>query len=636
MNRIKWHYKLFLLAILIAVIPALIISLNMISITETQLTSNVNDELINASRLLTHEIDLFFDEFTDKQRLMKSSIENDKLGSNEKVAILVSAVEDIEELIATKLLFQNSHGGFDEAITVIKEDYENNEQNKSVLENIYVGTEELASDKNLDREAMIGDAVYAEPLDTWFVLMLSKVNIAGAPDAVLFSIIDISEIENRLIENPILGVGNMYIINSGRNFIFNNPFDDGTENIVLNDAAEMLNKTSRIMAVNNYKRNGRVIITSVAFPKSIDWAVISEMEKDAAYALVNQMNNVFAVWILIGVGIAFVGVLLFTKSISKPINYLAGKAKIISGGDFEISTNYKANDSIGLLGNTLVSMSKSLKKSFERIESQNKQLEEYNRNLEDKVKERTLQLKNTNEQLQEAYLNVLELNRDKNEFLGIAAHDLKNPLAAIKGFGSMIIDEEEMPRHDIVDFANNIVESSERMFSIITNLLDVNKIEEGKIDVNYERVNIVKMINEIISLNKENARRKNIELVLHISSPVEEIETDKNLVSQIIDNLLSNAIKFSSREKSVIVDVAYKENKLQISVKDEGPGLSNDDKKSLFKKFAKLSARPTGGEHSTGLGLSIVKKISEVIGADIIVESEHGKGAEFTLILPNE
>jgi signal transduction histidine kinase len=110
------------------------------------------------------------------------------------------------------------------------------------------------------------------------------------------------------------------------------------------------------------------------------------------------------------------------------------------------------------------------------------------------------------------------------------------------------------------------------------------------------------------------------------------LQTDQTLLTQIIDNILSNAIKFSPADKEIFIELMRRGDRIIIKVKDQGPGFTDRDKEKLFGKFAKLSARPTGGEHSTGLGLSIVKKLVEILGGSISVESEAGHGAEFILV----
>jgi signal transduction histidine kinase len=109
---------------------------------------------------------------------------------------------------------------------------------------------------------------------------------------------------------------------------------------------------------------------------------------------------------------------------------------------------------------------------------------------------------------------------------------------------------------------------------------------------------------------------------------------DRQILGQILDNLVSNAVKFSPRGKTIHVRVDRRQGRVRLEVRDEGPGLTEQDRERLFKRFARLSARPTGGEGSTGLGLSIVAKLAELLGARITCESEPGKGATFTLELP--
>jgi signal transduction histidine kinase len=279
-------------------------------------------------------------------------------------------------------------------------------------------------------------------------------------------------------------------------------------------------------------------------------------------------------------------------------------------------------------------MSKSLKSSFLEIEKQNLELEEYSKTLEQKVLDRTEKLKETNNDLQKAYLQVLELNNEKNEFLGIAAHDLKNPLVAIKGFGEIIQTDSTLERSELEEFAKTIVESSERMFDIITSLLDINRIEEGRIEINYETNSANKLLESLVTQNSEAANNKGI--TLKYNKIIDDVlfNTDKTLFLQVMDNFISNGIKFSPFNKNIDINVIDKNDSVVFEVKDYGPGLSDDDKSKLFQKFSKLSARPTAGEHSTGLGLSISKKIAEMLGGDIEVISELGKGASFSLVIP--
>lgn len=238
-----------------------------------------------------------------------------------------------------------------------------------------------------------------------------------------------------------------------------------------------------------------------------------------------------------------------------------------------------------------------------------------------------------NQELKKAYQRVLELNEEKNEFLGIAAHDLKNPLTAVSAFADILINDKDLSKEQHDDFLNEIIKASERMFFIVKNLLDVNAIEQGKLNTKLEKISLISVVEELHSQFKDALQKKNI--TLNIKNEIEEsfVLADYNLSLQVVQNILSNAIKFSQKDKNIFVTLRNsKDNEyIELSIKDEGPGFTEEDKKKLFKKFARLSARPTAGEHSTGLGLSIVKKLIEMMNGKIELVSEAGKGAEFII-----
>ena len=315
---------------------------------------------------------------------------------------------------------------------------------------------------------------------------------------------------------------------------------------------------------------------------------------------------------------------------------MADAADEIAKGNFNTVVNYSADDSIGLLGQSLIKMSNELDQNFKDINRQKLELEDYSKNLEKKVEQRTADLVKANEEINRSYQKVLELIKEKNEFLGIAAHDLKNPLASIKGFTNILLEDPELPAEMREDFLKDIMGASNRMFDIVTNLLDVNAIEEGKVKIKIESTSLELIINQIVHSNNELASKKEIKIFLQVDESNIYVKVDKNITLQIIDNLVSNAIKFSPPGENVYI--SYRDNidnnSVFVYVIDEGPGFTEEDKKKVFGKFARLSAKPTAGENSTGLGLSIVKKLVELQGAKISLESEFGNGATFILELP--
>ncbi len=245
-----------------------------------------------------------------------------------------------------------------------------------------------------------------------------------------------------------------------------------------------------------------------------------------------------------------------------------------------------------------------------------------------KIAEHTDELEKTNQAL-------IKLNQDKNEFLGIAAHDLKNPLSAIQGYAEMIIEDcDDMPKLEIIEVSRLILSSSRQMFELVRNLLDVNAIESGQINAEPSCVDILPIVQTLVDSYSERAKTKNISLQLHQKNNPYYALVDKNALHQILDNLISNAVKYSPYAKHVNIRMRQFEKTVGCEIQDEGQGLSETDQKKLFGKFTRLTPEPTGKEHSTGLGLFIVKKLVEAMNGNVWCESELGKGTSFFVEFP--
>lgn len=240
-----------------------------------------------------------------------------------------------------------------------------------------------------------------------------------------------------------------------------------------------------------------------------------------------------------------------------------------------------------------------------------------------------------NIELVEANKQLAELNAEKNTILGIAAHDLKNPLGSIKLAANFIQGHiDSMTHDDVRDMASDILRSSSYMFSIISNLLDINALESGKVRVELAPCDVAAVVRMVTDGYRARAAEKNIGLRVNISDEASDcvIVADTHRLREALENLISNAIKFSPFDKSVDIDVElFCGENLRIIIRDYGPGISAEDMPKLFGKFQKLSARPTAGEDSTGLGLSIVQKLAELMNGRVWCESVEGEGASFTL-----
>jgi len=240
-------------------------------------------------------------------------------------------------------------------------------------------------------------------------------------------------------------------------------------------------------------------------------------------------------------------------------------------------------------------------------------------------------LSDANAKLATSNDQLARLNQEKNEFLGIAAHDLKNPLTVIIGSAELL--QMNLPASQTAKLASNIVGAGQRMFQLIKDLLDANAIEQGKFTSKIERCDLRALAVECATNNQAHATRKEIVLCTEEGEPMWG-RADRSATMQILDNLISNAVKFSPHKSTVQVQVSLENGRVEIGIQDQGPGLSLDDQKKLFGKFTRLSAQPTGGESSTGLGLSIVKKLAEAMAGTVSCRSELGAGATFILRLP--
>lgn len=262
------------------------------------------------------------------------------------------------------------------------------------------------------------------------------------------------------------------------------------------------------------------------------------------------------------------------------------------------------------------------------------------------------ELSEANERLALQNLDLIALNEQKNEFLGIAAHDLRNPLANIMTVGSVLREDltsyaAEMPPESVplppsaLWGTRTIETSASKMLHLVENLLDVNALERGAINLTLEPVDVVQLAATSLERFRHAAHTKSITLQMD-SVPDDDDDgkkeafarADKGYAEQVLDNLVSNAIKYSPHGKRVLVRVKAGDSTVRVEVEDEGPGLNENDKARLFGTFARLSALPTGGEQSTGLGLSIVKKLVESMKGRVWCESEAGKGAMFIVELP--
>lgn len=237
-------------------------------------------------------------------------------------------------------------------------------------------------------------------------------------------------------------------------------------------------------------------------------------------------------------------------------------------------------------------------------------------------------------ELKDARDRLRELLALREEFIGILAHDLKNPLTGVRFCAQLLLEKREELPPQLQKLTGNIVEAANQMFEFIDQFLVDRASESGSISVDLQPVEVKEACKAALGRHQLTAARKGIGLDFDAPAETVYARADPKAMGQVLDNLLSNAIKFSPKDTAVRVTVTGDDGESpRIIVKDEGPGFTEADRDKLWQRFTRLSARPTGGETSTGLGLSIVKRLVEMMGGSISLESAPGEGATFAIEL---
>lgn len=252
----------------------------------------------------------------------------------------------------------------------------------------------------------------------------------------------------------------------------------------------------------------------------------------------------------------------------------------------------------------------------------------------DEIAKLNNELVNLHRKLNKSNIELEKLNTEKNKYIGIAAHDLRNPLKNIILLADIIDEDEYGVSKTQQECISHIKELSKSMLTMVNEILDYSSIESGSIALKMETVNIIQFLQKIIKYNMLHSKKKDIEIVF---APVDKsitIEIDVSKMEQVINNLIANAVKYSFVGTKIYVTIFGKKNDMVISIQDEGQGIKKEEQNLLFTAFQKTSTKPTAGESRTGLGLYIVKRIIDAHKGKIWCESEYSVGSTFYISLP--
>jgi len=328
-----------------------------------------------------------------------------------------------------------------------------------------------------------------------------------------------------------------------------------------------------------------------------------------------------------GLGIISLLVLLYLSLnfyMVKPVAKLARTTQAVARGDFNHKVDIRSKDELGELGRSVNLMTESLAIQSKQLQNQVAELEIVNKDLQER--ERELQL--TNKQLKTA-------NRLKSQFLATMSHELRTPLNSIIGFSELLEDETYGSLNSKQrKYVGNIVASSKHLLQLINDVLDLAKVESGTIEIHPEALVLPEAIASVKSVVEPLAIKKDISLSINIDNDVKQVWADPARFKQILYNLLSNAIKFTPSGGKVSIEAVHNNGAAEISVTDTGIGISQGDQQRIFSEFLQVEGSYARKYEGTGLGLALTKKLVELHGGKIWVQSTPGKGSRFTFTIP--
>ena len=400
---------------------------------------------------------------------------------------------------------------------------------------------------------------------------------------------------------------------------------------VVNDAGRRFYRYARAVRQSDLDRirggfNSALSPTQVADPVRAILLIDMHAEWAGDQLLLNRVYIVLA-GLLAGLLAIAVFWFITTRIILSPVRVLRDTAEKVAEGNLNIRADIDTGDEFEQLSDTFNAMLVTLNQSQEQLRSLNKQLD--------------LKL----DELAKTNVSLFEANRLKGEFLANVSHELRTPLNSIVGFAELLdeqLAEQQGPEAEKKRrYLRNILDSSRSLLELITDLLDLAKIEAGRIDVHVERMSIADACEGLANLIRPQADRKKIEVRLNVGRKLPVVRTDPGKFQQIVFNFLSNAVKFTPEGGRITLGASGEEmtaegevKSVRVWVQDTGPGIPVERQEEIFEKFRQLDSGETREHGGTGLGLAISAELARMLDARVEVDSDVGQGAKFSLVFP--
>ncbi len=335
--------------------------------------------------------------------------------------------------------------------------------------------------------------------------------------------------------------------------------------------------------------------------------------------------------------LAGLALFIFTnRSVIRPLGSFTRTIKEMNSEKLSMRVAIDSEDELGTLARSFNWMAENLEKSHGALKKARDDLQKWGEELEGKVKERTAELEQSSQELTETNVQLREASLHKSQFLANMSHELRTPLNSIIGYTKLMMDGlegdiNEEQRQDLQIIHTN----SKHLLGLINDLLDLAKIEAGKIVLSYETFAISDLLDEAIPVVERLATDKGLTFACSVSPDIGSLNADRAKTKQVLVNVLGNAVKFTG-EGGIKLTVAEADGDLVFSVTDTGIGMRSEDLDVIFDSFKQVGPAQIAGYQGTGLGLAISKQFIEMQGGRIWAESELGKGTTLTFTLPRE
>jgi signal transduction histidine kinase len=378
-------------------------------------------------------------------------------------------------------------------------------------------------------------------------------------------------------------------------------------------ASQAASGAPRPEATLAYNMDGKKVISSYAFIPSLQWVVIIERPAEEAYTPLYASMLRTSALLLVGFSMAVLASLFVGRRVVRPLEALRRGVERIGKGELNHRLHLKTGDEIEILAEEFNEMAAHVRDAYA--------------GLERKVAERTHALKMANEKLEEA-------SQLKSQFLANVNHELRTPVSAIIGYARLVLRATQGQISQLqTENLQDLLHNAERLLNQIDSLLEFSKIEAGKMEVHVQLVNVDEVIQGAISTIEPIVNGGGVRIIREIAPDIPDVSTDREKLRQILLNLLDNAVKFTERGE-IKITASQQNGSLKLVVSDTGIGIEKEELNQVFEEFHRGDSSSSKKYRGTGLGLAIAKKFVNLLGGDISVESEVGRGSVFTVMLP--